>query len=144
MKKDFPLGNWFPANFLGGSRKESDRSSLDNSNSASSEFGHQVFDNGNGTVSVRTSAINNSVTTGLDPQGKPTRLWLKATFNEDGDVTSSEVVTTSQTESDTVSTRILAVITWNGNSPRITQSIKGSISISSCGYAHLWTNLFGY
>jgi hypothetical protein len=142
MKKDFPIGNWFPANFLGGSRKESERSSLDNSNSNGNLFAFKVVDDGDGTVSVIAGTVNTETATALTPSGKPEELWLEVTFDTDGEVTAASVETSSGSASETKDYRLIAFITWDGNSPTIIQNMGGGQSIGSCGTMHQWTAIY--
>ena len=107
-------------------------------------FAFKVVDDGDGTVSVTTGAVNTVTATALTPAGKPTELWLKATFADDI-VTAAVVATTAGTSSETSDARQIATITWGGtgsNTPTITQGIKGSQSIASCGGTHQWGTLY--
>ena len=105
-------------------------------------FAFKVVDDGNGTVSVTEGTVNTKTVTGLTPAGKPTALWLKATFDTDGEVTAAVVETSSGSTSETEDYRRIASITWDGNSPTIVQGIKGSQSIASCGETHQWGTLY--
>lgn len=104
-------------------------------------FAFKVVDDTDGTVSVTTGTVNTETATGLTPSGKPTELWLKATFANDL-VTAAEVVTASGSTSETADYRQIASISWNGDSPTISQGIKGSQSIASCGITHQWGTLY--
>jgi len=105
-------------------------------------YAFKVVDEGNGTVSVETGTVNTETATGLTPSGKPTELWLKATFDTDGEVTAASVQTSSGSTSATADYRQIASITWDGNVPTIVQGIKGSQSIASCGATHQWGTLY--
>lgn len=105
------------------------------------DFAFKVVDDGDGTVSVLPGSINTYAATGLTPGGKPTELWLKATIAS-GAVSGASIVTASVADSDTASTRKVADITWNGDVPSITQGIKGSQNIVSCGASHGWSSLY--
>lgn len=105
------------------------------------DFAFKVVDDGDGTVSVLPGSINAYTATGLTPGGKPTELWLKATIAS-GAVSGASIVTASVADSDTASTRKVADITWNGDVPSITQGIKGSQNIVSCGASHGWSSLY--
>ena len=105
-------------------------------------YAFKIIDDGDGTVSVTTGTVNTEVATNLTPAGKPTQLWLKATFDTDGNVTAASVQTSSGSTSATQDYRMIATITWSGNTPTIVQGIKGSQSISSCGATHQWGTLY--
>jgi hypothetical protein len=105
-------------------------------------YAFKVVDDGDGTVSVTTGTVNTVTTTGLTPGGKPTALWLKVTFNASGEVTAASVQTASGGTSATQDYRQIATITWNGDVPTISQGIKGSQSIASCGATHQWGTLY--
>ena len=105
-------------------------------------YAFQVVNDGDGTVSVTEGTVNTEVATGLTPSGKPDELWLKATFDTDGEVTAAVVETSSGSTSETADYRRIASITWDGNSPTIVQGIKGSQSIASCGETHQWGTLY--
>ncbi len=105
-------------------------------------YAFKVVDNGDGTVSVTTGTVNTETTTGLTPSGKPTALWLKVTFNASGGVTSASVQTANGGTSANQDYRQIATITWNANVPTISQGIKGSQSIASCGATHQWGTLY--
>jgi hypothetical protein len=104
-------------------------------------YAFKVIDGLDGTVSVTTGTVNTVTATGLTPPGKPTELWLKVTFADDV-VTAASVQTLSGTSSDTEDYRQIASIAWSGNSPTISQGIKGSQSIASCGATHQWGTLY--
>ena len=105
-------------------------------------YAFKVVDDGDGTVSVTTGTVNTVTATGLTPSGKPAALWLKATFNTDGEVTGALVQTSSGSTSETQDYRQIASITWSGDVPTIVQGIKGSQSIASCGATHQWGTLY--
>lgn len=105
-------------------------------------YAFKVVDDGDGTVSVTTGTVNTETTTGLTPGGKPTALWLKVTFNASGEVTEASVETASGGTSATQDYRQIATITWDGDVPTISQGIKGSQSIASCGATHQWGTLY--
>ena len=109
-------------------------------------YAFKVVDDGDGTVSVTTGTVNTDTATGLTPAGKPTQLWLKVTFSATtGEVTAAQVATASSAASETNDSRQIATITWGGtggNTPTITQGIKGSQSIASCGATHQWGTLY--
>ena len=105
-------------------------------------YAFRVVDDGDGTVSVTTGTVNTETATGLTPAGKPTALWLKATFDTDGVVTGASVQTSSGSTSATQDYRQIASITWSGDVPTIAQGIKGSQSIASCGATHQWGTLY--
>jgi len=105
-------------------------------------YAFKVIDGLDGTVSVLTGTVNTETATGLTPSGQPDELWLKVTFNTDGEVTAASVQTSSGTTSETEDYRQIATITWNGDSPTIVQGIKGSQSIASCGATHQWGTLY--
>jgi hypothetical protein len=105
-------------------------------------YAFKVIDGLDGTVSVTTGTVNTVTATGLTPPGKPTELWLKATFDTDGQVTAAAVETSSGSTSETEDYRRIASITWDGNVPTIVQGIKGSQSIASCGATHQWGTLY--
>ena len=105
-------------------------------------YAFKVVDDGDGSVSVTTGTVNTSTATGLTPSGKPTELWLRVTFDTDGEVTGAVVSTTAGTTSETLDSRLIASITWDGDSPTIVQGIKGSQSIASCGETHQWGTLY--
>ena len=105
-------------------------------------YSFKVIDDGDGSVSVLAGAVNTSDATGLEPAGKPTDLWLKATVSSD-EVTAAAVVTSNPgADSTTQTSRQLATITWDGNTPTIAQGLRGSQSVSSCGSSHEWTSLY--
>lgn len=111
-------------------------------------FAFKVVDDGDGTVSVTTGTVNTVAATAssLTPAGKPTELWLKVTFSATtGEVTAAQVATASSAASETNDSRQIATITWGGdegNTPTISQGIKGSQSIASCGATHQWGSLY--
>ena len=105
-------------------------------------YAFKIIDDGDGTVSVTTGTVNTEFATNLTPAGKPTQLWLKATFDTDGNVTAASVQTSSGSTSATQDYRMIATITWSGNTPTIVQGIKGSQSIASCGATHQWGTLY--
>lgn len=105
-------------------------------------FAFKVVDDGDGTVSVTTGTVNTETATGLTPSGKPTALWLKVTFDNDGVVTAAIVDIVAGTTSATNDARQIASITWNVDTPTIVQGIKGSQSIASCGATHQWGTLY--
>ncbi len=105
-------------------------------------YAFKVIDDLDGTVSVLTGTVNTETATGLTPGGKPTELWLKATFDTDGVVTGASVQTSSGSTSATQDYRQIASITWDGDVPTIAQGIKGSQSIASCGATHQWGTLY--
>ena len=105
-------------------------------------YAFKVVNDGDGTVSVTTGTVNTVTAAGLNPAGNPTELWLKVTFDTDGEVTAASVQTSSGSTSATQDYRQIATITWNGNSPTIVQGIKGSQSIASCGATHQWGTLY--
>jgi len=105
-------------------------------------YAFKVVNDGDGTVSVTTGTVNTSTATNLTPSGKPTVLWLKVTFDTDGDVTTAIVATTPGSTSATNDARQIASITWDGDVPTIVQGIKGSQSIASCGATHQWGTLY--
>ena len=105
-------------------------------------YAFKVIDNLDGTVSVLTGTVNTETATGLTPSGQPDELWLKVTFNTDGEVTAASVETSGGTTSETQDYRQIATITWSGDSPTIVQGIKGSQSIASCGATHQWGTLY--
>ena len=105
-------------------------------------YAFKVIDNLDGTVSVLTGTVNAETATGLTPSGQPDELWLKVTFNTDGEVTAASVETSGGTTSETQDYRQIATITWDGNAPTIVQGIKGSQSIASCGATHQWGTLY--
>jgi len=105
-------------------------------------YAFKVIDDLDGTVSVLTGTVNTETATGLTPSGQPDELWLKVTFNTDGEVTEASVETSSGTTSETKDYRQIATITWDGDSPTIVQGIKGSQSIASCGATHQWGTLY--
>ena len=114
MKKDFPTGNWFPADFLGGSRKESERSGLDNSNSdgVGSDF-FKIIKTDDNKFKVSFGVVNDTVEppeviggsneTEFSTTGNVTFVYLKLTLDVgDQSVTTAEITTTSPTESITI------------------------------------------
>ena len=105
-------------------------------------YAFKIIDDGDGTVSVTTGTVNTETATGLTPSGKPTQLWLKVTFDTDGEVTAASVQTSSGSTSETQDYRQIATITWSGDAPTIVQGIKGSQSIASCGATHQWGTLY--
>ena len=105
-------------------------------------YAFKVVDDGGGRVSVTTGTVNTTTATGLNPAGNPTELWLKVTFDTDGEVTAASVQASSGSTSATQDYRQIATITWGGNSPTIVQGIKGSQSIASCGATHQWGTLY--
>jgi hypothetical protein len=105
-------------------------------------YAFKVIDDLDGTVSVLTGAVNTETSTGLTPSGQPDELWLKVTFNTDGEVTAASVQTSSGSTSATQDYRLIATITWDGDLPTIVQGIKGSQSIASCGATHQWGTLY--
>ena len=105
-------------------------------------YAFKVIDNFDGTVSVLTGTVNTETATGLTPSGQPDELWLKVTFDTDGEVTAASVQTSSGSTSETQDYRQIATITWNGDVPTISQGIKGSQSIASCGATHQWGTLY--
>tara|TARA_R110002050_G_scaffold300179_1_gene468065 strand:+ start:824 stop:1342 length:519 start_codon:yes stop_codon:yes gene_type:complete len=105
-------------------------------------YSFKIIDDGDGTVSVTTGTVNTATATGLTPSGKPTQLWLKATFDTDGAVTGASVTTSSGSTSETADYRQIASITWSADVPTIAQGIKGSQSIASCGATHQWGTLY--
>tara|TARA_R110002073_G_scaffold58625_2_gene148347 strand:- start:321 stop:1010 length:690 start_codon:yes stop_codon:yes gene_type:complete len=105
-------------------------------------YAFKIVDDGGGTVSVTTGTVNTVTATALTPTGKPTQLWLKVTFNTDGEVTAASVQTSSGSTSATQDYRLIATITWDGDLPTIVQGIKGSQSIASCGVTHQWGTLY--
>lgn len=117
--------------------------SADDSGAPQEDYAFRVKNDGDGTVSVSAGSVNTESATGLTPAGKPTELWLKATLNASSVVTGAAVVTSSVTDSATQTTRQIATIVWNGNVPTITQGIKGSQNLVSCGAVHYWQSL-GY
>jgi hypothetical protein len=121
-----------------------DNSGSDDSNGGGSVelYAFKIIDDGDGTVSVTTGTVNTETATGLTPSGKPTELWLKVTFDTDGEVTAASVQASSGSTSETQDYRQIATITWSGDSPTIVQGIKGSQSIASCGATHQWGTLY--
>ena len=105
-------------------------------------YAFKVIDDLDGTVSVLTGTVNTETATGLTPSGQPDELWLKVTFDTDGDVTAASVQTSSGSTSATQDYRLIATITWGGDEPTIVQGIKGSQSIASCGATHQWGTLY--
>ena len=105
-------------------------------------YAFKVIDGLDGTVSVTTGTVNTETATGLTPSGQPDELWLKVTFDTDGDVTAASVQTSSGLTSATQDYRQIATITWDGDTPTIVQGIKGSQSIASCGATHQWGTLY--
>ena len=105
-------------------------------------YAFKVIDDLDGTVSVLTGTVNTETATGLTPSGQPDELWLKVTFDTDGDVTAASVQTSSGSTSATQDYRLIAAITWDVDSPTIVQGIKGSQSIASCGATHQWGTLY--
>lgn len=105
-------------------------------------YAFQVINNGDGTVSVRAGSVNESVATGLDPAGQPTELWLKVTVLNDA-ITGASVVTASESDSTTVSTRQIASITWDDDTPTIVQGLRGNQNVSACFGSYEWRSLFG-
>ncbi len=105
-------------------------------------YAFQVVNDGDGTVSVTEGTVNTETATGLTPSGKPDELWLKTTFDTDGQVTAAAVETSSGSTSETEDYRRIASITWSGDVPTIVQGIKGSQSIASCGATHQWGTLY--
>ena len=105
-------------------------------------YAFKVIDNFDGTVSVLTGTVNTETATGLTPSGQPDELWLKVTFDTDGEVTAASVQTSSGSTSETQDYRQIATITWDGDVPTIVQGIKGSQSIASCGATHQWGTLY--
>ena len=105
-------------------------------------YAFKVIDNLDGTVGVLTGTVNTETATGLTPSGQPDELWLKVTFDTDGDVTAASVQTSSGSTSATRDYRLIAAITWDGELPAIVQGIKGSQSIASCGATHQWGTLY--
>ena len=146
MKKEFPVGNWFPAEAQAGVRKKSDWINNDNSNGSLSEsYGFKVVNGGEGEVRVLSGAVNTQVVPESIQSGKPDKLWLKVTFDENGDVNGASVEDSSGTSDETTDYKLIAHINWVGesnNTPIIVQGIKGSIGISSCGATHLWSSLY--
>jgi len=115
MKKDFPTGNWFPANFLGGSRKESERSSLDNSNSDGSDGSgfFEIIQTDDNKFKVSFGVVNDTVEppqviggsneTEFSTSGNLTYVYLKLTLDVgDQSVTTAEITTTNFAESITI------------------------------------------
>ena len=105
-------------------------------------YAFKVINDLDGTVSVLTGTVNTETATGLTPEGKPTELWLKVTFDTDGVVTAASVEENSGTTSETEDYRQIASITWDEDVPTIVQGIKGSQSIASCGATHQWGTLY--
>ncbi len=107
------------------------------------DYAFRVKNDGDGTVSVSAGSVNTVSATGLTPTGKPTELWLKVTLNASSVITAATVVLSSVTDSATETTRQIATIVWDGDAPTITQGIKGSQNLVSCGAVHYWSAL-GY
>jgi hypothetical protein len=105
-------------------------------------FAFKVVNDGDGAVSVTEGSVNTETATGLTPSGKPTELWLKVTFDTDGEVTAASVETSKDSTSATQDYRLIAFITWDGNSPTIIQNMGGGQSIGSCGTMHQWTAIY--
>ena len=106
-------------------------------------YAFKVVDDGDGTVSVTTGTVNTVTATALTPTGKPTQLWLKVTFSATtGEVTAAVIATASSAVSETNDSRQIATITWDEDTPTITQGIKGSQSIASCVATHQWGTLY--
>jgi len=107
-----------------------------------SRYAFKVIDDGGGSLKVMSGSVNTVVATGLEVSGKPDELWLKVTFDEDGDPTSAEVKKTSGDTSSTEDYRMIAYIEWDGDDPEIDQGIAGSQSIATCGGTHQWGSLY--
>jgi hypothetical protein len=105
-------------------------------------YAFQVINDGGGTVKVREGTVNTETAEEFEASGKPTELWLKATFNASDEVTAASIVTSAGSTSATEDYRQIASITWDGNTPTIVQGIKGSQSIASCGATHQWGTLY--
>jgi hypothetical protein len=105
-------------------------------------YAFKVVNEGDGAVSVTTGTVNTETATGLTPSGNPDELWLKVTFETDGEVTAASVETSKGSTSATQDYRQIATITWDGDTPTIVQGIKGSQSIASCGAIHQWGTLY--
>ena len=129
--------------FASGARAEMPFAEPEESVSLVEDYAFRVKDDGDGTVSVSAGYINTEAATGLTPAGKPTQLWLKATLNASSVVTAAAVVTSSAADSATETYRQIATITWNGDAPTITQGIRGSQNLVSCGASHEWASLYG-
>ena len=105
-------------------------------------YAFKVVNEGGGEVSVTSGFVNTEMATGLTVGGNPDELWLKVTFDTDGEVTAASVETSSGSASATKDYRLIAFITWNGNSPTIIQNMGGGQSIGSCGTMHQWTAIY--
>lgn len=105
-------------------------------------YAFKVVNEGGGGVEVTPGSVNTEMATGLTVGGNPNELWLKVTFDTDGEVTQASVKTSSGSTSATQDYRLIATITWDGGSPTIAQGIKGSQSIASCGVTHQWGTLY--
>ena len=105
-------------------------------------YAFKVVNEGGGDVSVTSGSVNTEMATGLTVGGNPGELWLKVTFDTDGEVTAGTVETSSASTSATRDYRLIASITWNGNSPTIIQNMGGGQSIASCGATHQWGTLY--
>jgi hypothetical protein len=74
-------------------------------------YAFQVINDGGGTVKVREGTVNTETAEEFEASGKPTELWLKATFNASDEVTAASIVTSAGSTSATEDYRQVASIT---------------------------------
>lgn len=116
-------------------------SNLTNFGSCGGEFFLQVIDNGDGSVDVLDTAVNDYATSFSQLGGKPTEIWLQVALT-DSKVTAATLSPSGGSDSTTSSYRLIATITWNGDVPTITQGMRGSQNIVSCDATHQWGTLY--
>jgi hypothetical protein len=106
-----------------------------------SVYAFKVVDNFDGTVNVVDGGVNGFITNFTQLGGKPTEIWMEVTFTN-GVVTAATLDTTAGTTTKDSDWKLIASITWNQDVPTISQGIRGTLGIISCGIQHEWRTLY--
>jgi hypothetical protein len=157
MKKNFPLGNWFPAPVEIPTSKNSYESPTDRSSKKPSYHPLQVVsvpnEEGSTAQKVRVvyGAVNGVIPDEVDADlaeaeqfsvSNGDALYLKATINDSqSEVTSVSITKTKPTTSLTTAYLTMAFIYIREGNMTIAQITSGSQYVSSCGYSHYWTRV---
>jgi len=93
-----------------------------------------------GNISVSAGAVNSVASEIWETNSKPTEVWLKVSLVSETDqsVSTCEVQGTEPTESETVGKLLIANISWEDNTPTISQFVQNSLGHTACGSSHIF------
>ncbi len=151
MKKNFPVGDWFPAPLQITKFEASIESSSDNNHKKNTVYHpFQIIPFEENQVVVSYGSVNNTVPNNVSPlpeegtkfsMGDGDKLYLKAELGNENVVTSVSIQKSEPNDSDSVAGKLIGEVYVENNSViGVGQAIINSLGLFSCGDRHYWVN----